>query len=105
MSTIRRRLALLVLAPALLLGLAACGGPDHGVVHDKRHQDAYIYTTQICTSYGKYGCQAYVPQFHRAPPSWALDIYDGDEHGWRDVSEETYDATQIGDTVDFRSSN
>lgn len=105
MTKTRRLAAALTLGAIVLAGITACGSPDHGIVHDKRHEDAYVYTTQLCTSYGKYGCTVWIPQLHHVPASWALDVYNGDEHGWREVSQQLYDATQVGDTVDFRTRN
>lgn len=92
-----RRIAAITLVPAVLLALTACG-PDHGVVHDKRFSPATVMTT--CIAQPKGGC---IPSTQYIPESWAIDLYNDDEHGWRDVDHETFDHLKIGDYVDFRN--
>ena len=97
------RRAALLLIPLAVLALTACGGPDHGVVQDKRHSAGYWYFKQVCVTYNAKGlCSRYVPQNTYVPPSWGLDVYNESEHGWRSVSENVYETTEIGETVDFR---
>lgn len=90
-----RRAIAAVIAAALLVALTACGGPDHGIVHDKSHSDAYTSFLTICSK----TCTI-IPQYHG--PTWSLDVYNGDEHGWVSVTEQTYNAYEVGDSIDFR---
>jgi hypothetical protein len=97
------RKALLVGASTVLvLALAACGAPHQGVVHDKRYSEGYYYTTYICSAYNSNGtCSVQVPIQNWADPSWSLDIYNGDDHGWAYVSQSFYDSVKVGDDVNL----
>ncbi len=96
----KRKAAMAVVALVAAFMLTACGGPDHGTVHDKSHSPEQWISTTYCHPVGKVTvCN---PQMVHHPESWSLDVYNGDEHGWVDVTEETYDSYNVGDFVDFR---
>ncbi len=92
-----KRTAAIAIAIIALITLTACGGPDHGTVRGKSYSPETI--VMQCMAQPKGGCIMY-PQVY--PASWSLDIYNGDEHGWKRVTEETYDAYKVGDYIDFR---
>lgn len=86
----------------MVLALAACGAPHQGVVHDKRYSPPSSYTVYDCYSRDKNGvCTFQVPRQQPIGPSWSLDIYNGDDHGWVDVNEGIYDSVQVGDSVNL----
>lgn len=87
----RRALAAL----AVVVAVAGCGGPDHGTVVDKRfipaHEDTWIW----CHAVGKVTvCQ---PMTNYYDNEWDLLLRLGDDQGWVEVSQSTYDHTQVGD--------
>lgn len=93
-----KRAALLGGGVGLLLALSACA-PTHGVVHDKRYEPPYQYSTSQCYSYNKNGvCTLNMPTWHTHPASYSFDLYDGKDHGWREVDPESYQRYKIGDT-------
>jgi hypothetical protein len=84
-----------LLAMAVVLLLAGCGGPTAGKIQDKRHQAGYSYTTMQCTG------SRCIPIPHYQPPLWAFDLYaDNGDHGWHRVDAGTYDEYAIGDYYD-----
>lgn len=83
----------------MVLALAACGGPHQGTVHDKSYTPGHLYTTTICHLVGK--TTICTPQTQYMGPSWELDIYNGDDHGWVSVNEGIYDSVRVGDYVDL----
>lgn len=89
---------LAALTALFVLVLTACSSIDSGTVTDKHHRDGYYYTQMICASYNAQGlCTVHVPIQHYQPPTWRLDLREGEEEGWVYVSEGTYAATEIGD--------
>jgi hypothetical protein len=93
---VKRKALAAVLAVLVLAGCA--GAPQAGTIQDKRHERGFWYTTMQCTGYsGKGYCQTQMPVQHYSPPSWAFDLYDGDDHGWRNVDPETYSRYAVGD--------
>ncbi len=108
-STGSGMLVLIVLALiALALALAGCRhAPTHGTVYMKETTPAndYTYTTMVCTYYGKYGCQIWVPIIHtqRVPQRWELciskdsdDDSDAVPSGCLFVDQATYARFEIG---------
>lgn len=92
----RKYLAIFVAVLVVVL-LAACA-PKTGVVHDKSYSAGYWYSSTYCAVYGKGGaCTMWMPQQHYQPPIWELDLYEGDKHGWRSVSEAQFNSVGIGD--------
>ncbi len=97
-----RKASLVGASIVMVLALAACGAPKQGTVHDKRYSEGYYSTYFMCASYNTDGiCTVNIPQQQWNPPSWALDIYNGDDHGWRSVTEGTYNSVQVGDYVNL----
>jgi len=91
-------IASVVGAFAIALTLAGCGAPSEGKVHDKSYSEGYYYTTNICAAYDKNGfCTVNIPQQNYSPPSWSLDLYNGDKHGWKGVTEQEYNSVKVGD--------
>lgn len=83
----------------VLLALVGCSSISEGTVHDKRHTEGYYYTTYTCAGYNAQGvCSVQVPIMQYVGPSWALDLYQSEEeHGWRSVTESTYENYDVGD--------
>jgi hypothetical protein len=80
-----------------LLALSACA-PDHGVVHNKHYSPPYQYTTMQCYSYNSKGfCTVNMPVIHTQPAEYEFDLYNGKDHGWRDVDPDSYQRYKIGD--------
>ncbi|MGW8431432.1 hypothetical protein ACWGJ9_09980 [Curtobacterium citreum] len=101
MKTSRIALAATIAATAAVL-LTACGGPHSGQVHDKDHRDGYYSPSQVCTMYNTDGsCKMTTQQMHWVQPTWSLDIYNGDQHGWVSVTEARYNSVEIGDYVNL----
>lgn len=87
----------LALVFILVLLLTACA-PKEGIVNNKAYHPGYWYTTTYCAVYGKNGaCTMWMPHQQYSPPSWQLDLYKGDDHGWRGVSEAQFNSVRIGD--------
>lgn len=95
-------MALVGVGAALVLALTGCGGPHKGTVHDKAHEPGHYTTESYCATYNKDHVCTYHAQRQRwVSPDWELDIYNGDDHGWVDVSEGVYKSVKIGDHVDL----
>lgn len=87
-----RRLA--PMAAGLLLVLTACtSAPDEGIVLDREHRGAW--TQVIVTCSGQPLICRPIPIVH--PERWSLLIEHDDNGTWVRVSEETYDAHDVGD--------
>lgn len=94
---IYRKAAYVGLTLGLIIGLCACA-PTHGIVHDKKYEPSYQYMSQQCYSYGKDGqCKVSMPVVHTQPASYEFDLYNGKDHGWREVDPESYSHYKIGD--------
>lgn len=87
-----------VLTAVLVLLLVACSGITSGRVTGKHYEEAYYYTTQICSGYNAQGtCSMWVPIINYMDERWVLDLENtqGDT-GSVSVDEETYQVTEIG---------
>lgn len=90
----------------MLLGaLGACSStpaPEAGRVVALRYDPPRDWSSTICTSYGKYGCNFYMPIEHHDGPSWRLliEATRDDEgkvrRGWRSVDAAEYAACHVG---------
>lgn len=92
----RKLLALPVLAAAAVL-LAGCSSLDHGAVTGKQYEAGYWWTDSICASWGKYGCQLYIPYQEWQPECWKLDLASGKDTGSVCVDRATWDAKHAGE--------
>lgn len=82
----------LALAAATVVAITACGHPPTtGVVTSKHFTASYTWYEQVCVSYGKYGCQAYMPFPHTEPDQYQLCLH-------RDAQDTTHDVTGCWDT-------
>lgn len=81
------------------LALVGCSAPTSGTIQDKDYQEGYYWTQFVCSGYSAQGvCTVQVPIQQYSPPRWSFDLYQSeDEHGWRSVSETTYNAYEVGD--------
>ena len=52
---------------------------------------AHDEQTIFCASFGKYGCTAWVPITNHYDDEYSLELRNGDDEGWREVSEQTFD--------------
>lgn len=86
----------------VIVSLTACGAPSKGTVKEKDYDPGYSYwqagyttcsgTPSRCTTTPGY--YVYVPE------SYDLLIADYEVEGWVEVSQRTYDSTNIGDYYD-----
>lgn len=76
--------------------LTACSSISSGTITSKRYEPGYYYTTEVCTSYGKYGCQMYVPMQEYQPAEYRLNLEQAGKTGWVDVDQSTYDRARVG---------
>jgi hypothetical protein len=88
-------LALFVGVVLVAFGLAVLFGCSHppnvGTVTSKRFTPSYTWYDQVCVSYGKYGCQMYMPFPVTEPDAWTLCLR-------RDAGDTEHDATGCWDT-------
>lgn len=92
------------LALAAVLTLAGCAPQlQKGEIVAKDHDAAY---TSIILVYCGKGCMRPQPIFH--PERWQIELQGPNPSGehetitdWIDVTEETYNAYEVGDVVDF----
>jgi len=68
--------------------------PVRGEVIDTEHTGAYTSVVNNCNR------NVCTPIVTNHPESWSLRLRDGDETGWRDVSEHAYESCGIGDHYD-----
>lgn len=81
---------------ALLLAVVtACCGPDHGIVTDKDHQDAWVQSTTIMVG------KTFIPQSIYHDEQFRVLVDSGDDEGWRTVTESEFETISIGDSVSF----
>lgn len=78
-----------------LAGLTACSAIDSGIVTDKHAKPGYMYTTTSCRTVNKTTTCTQSPVW--MPPSWTLDLRDGEKTGWARVSESTYAQYEVGE--------
>lgn len=73
--------------------LAGCAELIEGNVVDKSHKDAYNYTTFVRVG------KVMVPQTHRNPERWYLEVYSEEHEKNKSISvpEKDYLETEIGD--------
>lgn len=69
---------------------------ESGRIDDKRHSDSHTETRlhPICVGKGRisyYMLTVYVPEY------WELHLLNGDEAGWRKVTEQEYESYKVGD--------
>lgn len=90
--------ALVVLMLIVLLALLTGCGVDNGTVIDKRFTAEHkTYSPYIVMS-GKH--TQIMPRWIHHSDSWEILVSDGEHTEWWKVSEEYYNKTNIGDTVD-----
>lgn len=84
---------------ALVTALALTGcGPEQGTVLDKNHTEEYYTYNQTCTGYNQNGtCRSYMPTQQYHPDSYSLLLENGEDKGWRSVTEGTYNEYEIGE--------
>lgn len=101
MKTSRIALAATIAATAAVL-LTACGGPHSGQVHDKTRTEGHYESVPACAMYNSdHHCVIPSTRQQWYDPTWSLDIYNGDEHGWVSVTEARYNSVEIGDYVNL----
>lgn len=83
------------LAAVLVLALVGCSPISAGTVTRKKFTPSHVISTVICIPSGKVTiCH---PQFIPVPDEWTLSIREGDQSGWVDVDEATFDRYEVGD--------
>lgn len=97
-------LALVALVVGVALALGGCSNPPStGVVTSKKFTPSYTWYQQVCISYGKYGCQMYMPFPVTEPDEYQMclraDAGDTqhDRTGCWDTDPQTYARYQPGD--------
>jgi hypothetical protein len=88
---------ILAIVVLLLVFAAGCSQMEKGKVVSKMYYPASTYTTMMCGSYSTQGmCNVWIPQTNFVPESWEFFLRDGDEEGYRTVSEEEYNSYKVG---------
>lgn len=87
----RPHILTLLVALALALIGACSNPPSQGTVTSKKFTPSYTWTELVCVSYGKYGCQMYMPFPHTEPDAWTICLR-------RDAGDTKHDATGCWDT-------
>lgn len=83
--------------------VAACGGPTSGRVIDKSFAPAHSEWYEHTVSYKPL---IMVPEQEYIGPDWSLELEDPNgKTGWVDVSQSTYNKTQVGDEYGGTSGN
>jgi hypothetical protein len=101
MKTSRIALATTIAATAALL-LSACGGPHAGQVQDKRHSAGHYDSVPTCVMYNSsHLCVIHSTRQVWKDPSWSLNISNGEDQGWVDVTEYRYKSVNVGDYVNL----
>lgn len=91
---------LVALITVALLGglLTGCSSaPASGTVTARHYSAPYDWTQMMCASYGKYGCQVYMPVQEHQDASWSITLTNGQQTGDVDVDERTWDRIRVGD--------
>ena len=98
--TVRRVLLPILLAGGLLL--SACGGPTvlKGTVVAKNFVPEHTYTTYYTIMVGK--VPVIESQYHDDPPEWQLDVSDGKNSAWDDVSQSFWQHASVGEYVNLK---
>ncbi|MDQ1111199.1 hypothetical protein QE418_000647 [Microbacterium testaceum] len=78
-----------------LAGLTGCSAISAGTVTDKHSRPGYFYTTTSCRTVNK--TTTCTPSTLWMPPTWRLDLRDGEKSGWVNVSNATFDRYQVGE--------
>lgn len=94
----------LVLAAGILLGVAACGGLDHGTVTDLTHEpDASFWMpTTMCTGSGSsFNCTV-TQVYYYIPECWHVWFSDGQDKGDDCVTPADWRSLSIGQYFDER---
>ena len=96
----------------------SCGAENisEGTIIDKGYVGPSEYTSMMCVSYGKFGCQAYVPLTIHEDEYWWVDLqdctdtdhpmttqmrYDDCKHGRQHVSSTVYAEARPGSWYPF----
>ena len=99
----KKRILMALMLVVTLVALSACSPPlTEGVCVDKRHTDGYTTRWMQMIRVGKTNVPIWHTTYHA--DTWRLQVAgvnaDGDEVvEWWNVSQEVYEATDIGDTV------
>jgi len=97
-----KRIILIVIALAILAcSLTGCSYVDNGVVRSKSftpaHKTMYMHIIRI-------GNHTHlIPRYISHPDSWRILVENDGDSGWWDVTEDYFDAVNIGDYVDRRA--
>lgn len=86
-----------ILMAALAVLLTACSQMESGIVVSKMYHPESGYWSSMCVSYGQYGCTMSMPVYNTIPQSWEFALRDGDDTGYRDVTEQEYHEYKVGD--------
>jgi hypothetical protein len=80
---------------AIVLVLAACGGPSHGKIEAKSYHRPYSYTSLNCALYRTSGplagsCSLWLPHTHYVSASYQFKLKTSQHEGWTDVPSQAY---------------
>lgn len=94
-----KKLALLVTILSAFMLTACASGPIVGTVYEKVHEEAYSYTTNICSAYNDQGiCTVNIPVWNEVPERWVLRVnsVEGEKRSAY-VTEGEWEGYKVGD--------
>lgn len=89
--------ALGVAALTAILVLTGCSSIKEGTIIAKEYEEGRYYSTTSCSLVGK--TTVCTPITHYDDPDWKIYLQNGDEKGWREISEESWLKLEVGQWV------
>ena len=101
-TPLSRTLPIALALAAAAAVLTGCSPISEGRITQKTHEEAYdstYYTYQCISRHSDGTCSVNMPIPHTQhyPEEWGFDLTDGEQNGWVDVSEDTWNRYDVGD--------